>query len=102
MAGTLRDAPRAARLWGAADALSEATGSPWMSFEKGLHEPYLAAARSGIDEADWRAAWEEGRAMTLEDAIACALGSRRSGVAQRHATPATLSPPSTCRTSPVM
>jgi predicted ATPase/class 3 adenylate cyclase len=73
MAGTLGDAPRAARLWGAADALREATGSPWMSFEKSLHEPYLAAVRSGADEADWRAAWEEGRAMTLEDAIAYVL-----------------------------
>ena len=73
MAGTLGDAPRTARLWGAADALREAIGSPWMSFEKSLHEPYLADARTGMDEADWRAAWEEGRAMSLEDAIAYAL-----------------------------
>jgi Tetratricopeptide repeat len=73
MAGTLGAAPRAARLWGAADALREATGSPWMSFEKSLHEPYLAAARPGMDEADWTKAWDEGRAMSLEDAIAHAL-----------------------------
>ena len=69
----IRDAPRAARQWGAADTLREATGSPWMPHEKRLHEPYLAAVRSGADETDWRAAWEEGRAMTLEEAIAYAL-----------------------------
>ena len=65
--------PRAARLWGAADALRELTGSPWMPLERRLHEPYLADARTGMEEGDWRAAWEEGRAMTLEDAIAFAL-----------------------------
>ena len=65
--------PRAARLWGAADALRELTGSPWMPLERRLHEPYLADARTGMEEGDWRAAWEEGRAMTLEDAIAYAL-----------------------------
>ena len=73
MAGALGYGTRAARLWGAADTLREVTGSPWAPLERRLHEPYLAAVRSGVDEADWRAAWEEGRAMTLEDAIAYAL-----------------------------
>jgi tetratricopeptide (TPR) repeat protein len=73
VAGALRDPRRAARLWGAADALREATGSPWLPLESRLHEPYLTAARSGIDQADWTMAWEEGRAMPLEDAIAYAL-----------------------------
>ena len=73
MAGALGDGTRAARLWGAADTLREVTGSPWAPQERRLHEPYLAAVRSGVDEAVWRAAWEEGRAMTLEDAIAYAL-----------------------------
>ena len=73
MAGALGEGTRAARLWGAADALREVTGSPWAPQERRLHEPYLAAVRSGVDEADWRAAWEEGRAMTLEEAVAYAL-----------------------------
>jgi hypothetical protein len=60
-------------LLGAADALREVTGSPWAPLERRLHDPYLAAIRSGVDEADLGAAWEEGRAMTLEDAIAYAL-----------------------------
>jgi hypothetical protein len=38
-----------------------------------MHEPYLADARTGMEEGEWMAAWEEGRAMTLEDAIAYAL-----------------------------
>ena len=33
----------------------------------------MAAARAKIDEAAWNAAWAEGRAMTLEQAIAYAL-----------------------------
>jgi predicted ATPase len=73
MAGALGDAPREARLWSAADTLREVTGSPWMSFERRLHEPYLETARSRMDEANWTKARGEGRAMTLEDAIAYAL-----------------------------
>jgi hypothetical protein len=73
VAEALGDPPRTARLWGAADALREATGAPWAPTEKRLQEPYLAATRSRMDEADWTKAWEEGRAMPLEDAIAYAL-----------------------------
>ena len=64
---------RATRLWGAAQAWREATDNPWLPFERTLHEPYLAAARSRMDEADWAEAWEEGRTMSLEDAITYAL-----------------------------
>jgi len=73
MAAALEDFPRAARLWGAANTLREVTGSPWLPLERRLHEPYLAAARSGMDEADWTRAWEEGRAMPQEDVITYAL-----------------------------
>ena len=73
MAGALGDSTRAARLWGAADALREVTGSPWAPLERRLHEPYLDVLRSGVDEADWRVAWEEGRAMTLDQAVDYAM-----------------------------
>ena len=33
----------------------------------------LAAARAQLDEAAWNAAWAEGRAMTLEQAVTYAL-----------------------------
>jgi non-specific serine/threonine protein kinase len=73
MAGALGDAARAARLWGAADALREAIGAPWLPLERRLYEPHLAAIRSRSDQAVWAGAWEEGRAMTMEDAVGYAL-----------------------------
>jgi tetratricopeptide (TPR) repeat protein len=73
LAGALGDAPRAARLWGAADALREVTGSPWAPFERRLHGPYLAAIRSRSDQTVWTKAWEEGRAMALDEAVSYAL-----------------------------
>jgi hypothetical protein len=38
-----------------------------------VYEPYTSAARSELGETAFRAAWEEGRAMTEEQAIALAL-----------------------------
>jgi tetratricopeptide (TPR) repeat protein len=73
MAAALGDFPRAAQLWGAANTLREVTGSPWLPLESRLHEPYLETARSGMDEAAWTKAWEEGRAMPQEDVITYAL-----------------------------
>ena len=40
-----------------------------------LHEPQLAAARSSLDEATWEAAFSEGKAMTLEEAVEYALST---------------------------
>ena len=80
VAGGLGQDRRAARLWGAAEALREATDNPWVLFESRLHEPYLTAARSRMEEAEWTEAWEEGRAMTLDEAISYALeGEEASG-----------------------
>ena len=73
MAGALGDFRRAARLWGAADALREAINAPWPPLERRLYEPYLAAIRSRADEALWRRSWEEGQAMTMEEAFTYAL-----------------------------
>jgi predicted ATPase/class 3 adenylate cyclase/Tfp pilus assembly protein PilF len=73
VAGGLGEERRAARLWGAAGALREATDNPWLLFERKLHEPYLAAARSRMEEAEWGEGWEEGRAMILDEAISYAL-----------------------------
>jgi tetratricopeptide (TPR) repeat protein len=67
------EAERAARLFGASEALPEAMGAPLQPGERALQEPYLAAARSQLEEAAWQEAWAEGRAMTLEEAIAYAL-----------------------------
>ena len=37
------------------------------------HDRVVANARAQLDEATWETAWAEGRAMTLEQAIAYAL-----------------------------
>ena len=74
----------AARLWGAATGSREATGAPWLPDERELIESHIDTARTQLDEADWTEAWEEGRAMTLEDAIAYALEDDRAEPAHRH------------------
>ncbi|HEX2739398.1 MAG TPA: tetratricopeptide repeat protein [Rubrobacter sp.] len=72
-AGAEGQAGRAARLFGAAEALREAAGYKQATRARSLREPYLTAARSRVNETDWAKAWEEGRSMTFEDAIAYAL-----------------------------
>ena len=75
VAGSRGGAARAARLWAAAEALREATGFSMSPFTRSnfAYERHLAHARSQLDEAAWEAAWSEGRAMTLEQAIEYAL-----------------------------
>jgi len=70
VAGERGDVRRAARLWGAAEALREAIGVPQPHDDKTVLEPFVEAARSRLDECAWKATWEEGRAMTKEQAIA--------------------------------
>ncbi len=41
--------------------------------ELAILERNLAAARAQLDEDAWMAAWEQGRGMTMEQAIAYAL-----------------------------
>jgi predicted ATPase len=72
-AGAKGEAERAARLFGVAEALREAAGYQQPTRARSLREPYLTAARSRIGEARWTTAWENGRSMTFEDAIAYAL-----------------------------
>jgi len=64
---------RAASLFGAAEALREAAGYQQATRAHSLREPYLTDARSRVGEAAWTTAWEKGRSMTFEAAIAYAL-----------------------------
>ncbi len=64
---------RAARLFGAAEALREAAGNQQATRAHSLRQPYLAAARARVNEAAWSAAWEKGRSMEFEDAVVYAL-----------------------------
>jgi predicted ATPase/class 3 adenylate cyclase len=73
------EAERAARLFGASEALHEVMGTTPEPGERALQEPYLAAARSQLDEPAWQEAWAEGRAMTLNEAISHAREEEAAG-----------------------
>ena len=73
-------AKRAARLYGAAEALRQASGAPMAPSEHSDHNPRRAAARSELGEEEFEAAWAEGRKMSLEDVISYALEKGESNV----------------------
>ena len=69
------EARRAARLFGAAQALREAVGYALKPRERALREPYLTIARSWPDEAAWETTFAEGQAMSFEEAVEYALSA---------------------------
>ena len=71
--GARVQAERAARLFGAARGLRKALGYEQAPRARALREPYLAAARSRMNDAVWEAAFAEGQSMGLEEAVAYAL-----------------------------
>jgi non-specific serine/threonine protein kinase len=64
----------AARLCAAAERLREDAGAAPLAFVRALWEPHVAEAAGRLGEAEWRAAWDEGKAMTAQQAVAAALG----------------------------
>jgi predicted ATPase/transcriptional regulator with XRE-family HTH domain len=64
---------RAARLLGAADCLAEVTGFRLYPIDHAAYESGVESSRSHLGEAAFSEAWEEGRAMPLDKAIAHAL-----------------------------
>jgi predicted ATPase/DNA-binding SARP family transcriptional activator/Tfp pilus assembly protein PilF len=64
---------QAARLYAAAERLRELTGSPLPESDRARHDRGISAARSGVEEGAWRAAWAEGREMSLPLLIAGAV-----------------------------
>jgi predicted ATPase/DNA-binding CsgD family transcriptional regulator len=89
VAGANGEALRAAKLFGAAEALieAEATGFGLLPLESAMLEPYRASARSRLGEAGWDEALAEGRTMTMEAAIGYALSEEGPSTA----TPSTTS-----------
>jgi DNA-binding CsgD family transcriptional regulator/tetratricopeptide (TPR) repeat protein len=71
------EAERAARLFGAGQALRGAVGYHQFPEYDAWREPYLAAARSRLDEASWEEARAEGRGMSMEQAIDYALSQEK-------------------------
>jgi non-specific serine/threonine protein kinase len=74
-AGARGRARRAARLWGAAEALREEMGVLLQPENREVLDPYITAARLSLGEVAWQAASAEGRAMTPERAIEYALSA---------------------------
>ncbi len=76
VAASARRPGQAARLLGAMEAQREALHIGPMAAayaDRVEYDRYVAIVRAQLDEASYTAAWEEGRAMTLEQATACAL-----------------------------
>jgi hypothetical protein len=70
----------AARVAGAAERLRDEIGFPPTKDERVHHDRHMAAARAASgDGAAFNAAWQEGRAMSLEQAIEISLHTRVEG-----------------------
>ena len=61
------------RLLGTAQTLREAIGSPMAPPDRPLVARAVAAARRSLGDDAFSTAWAEGRALTLEQAVAYAL-----------------------------
>ncbi len=64
---------RAARLWGAEETLRERLGASVRALYRADYEHGVRAAKRELGEKAFAAAWAEGRAMTLEEAVSYAL-----------------------------
>jgi len=75
---------RAARLYGAAEAVREAIGAP-VPRHHPQSEQAIAKARAALGEAAFTVAWNEGRGLALADAVAEALAAPNPVVDAVHA-----------------
>jgi predicted ATPase/class 3 adenylate cyclase len=65
---------RAVHLLGAAEALREMIQIDMSQLERVEYEREVADLKKNMSEADFNAAWEKGRSMTLDEAVELALG----------------------------
>jgi len=73
LAGARTQGARAARLWGAAEALRETISAPLPPADRPDYDRSMAAARAHLGEVPFAVAWEGGKAMTPDEAIEYAL-----------------------------
>jgi len=73
VAGAQGQAARAIRLWGAAEKRRERCGLPSLPTHQAELDRAVASVRAQLDEASFAAAWAEGQAMSLDQAISYAL-----------------------------
>jgi tetratricopeptide (TPR) repeat protein len=74
MRDRLAGVDRAARLWAAAATVREAMGAPLPPADQARLDEELAAARAVLGDRAFQAAWDAGRALAPDDAVAYALG----------------------------
>lgn len=83
---------RAARLFGAAAARRDSTGTPILPIYLDRHQGRMALARAALDDSTFQSAWDAGRILRLDQAVAeaLAIGELTPGpsVPARHLTPA--------------
>jgi hypothetical protein len=63
----------AARFFGAAEAARESLEAQMTPAEREEYDRHLSALRAQLSEAEFAAAWAEGRALSLDEAVAYAL-----------------------------
>jgi len=80
IAGVRGDAERAAYLFGAADAVREGIGVIRPPDEQSFYERWLGTTLGLLETAAYTRLYEQGRALSLEQACALALGRRLAGV----------------------
>ena len=61
---------QAVRLWGTAEALREAIGTPMHPVHRASYEQAITLARAKLGEQAFRLTWAEGRSLTPEQALA--------------------------------
>jgi predicted ATPase/DNA-binding SARP family transcriptional activator len=64
---------QACRLFGAAEAVREAASTPMGASDRAVYDPHAAMVRAQLDDATFAAAWGEGQALSLDQAITEAL-----------------------------
>ena len=79
----LQQARRGTVLLAASDAQAKARGVRLLPWDQAEFDHWLAIAHAQLDAAAFEAAWAEGTAMTLEQAVALA-GDRERETAQPH------------------
>jgi predicted ATPase/Tfp pilus assembly protein PilF len=70
---------RGARLFGAAEALRNIIGAPLPHAKKANFDRFIQEARDALGRADLKASWDEGRIMSLDQAIEYALAENGAG-----------------------
>src|SRR3989442_14699305 len=80
LAATIGEVERAARLFGASDRVRASIGAKRQPDHQILYDRWLARTLEQLDTNTYTTQYENGRALTLEDACALALGEEAAPI----------------------